>query len=240
MSAHEKILEVEMLNVRYGPIHALRDVSLYVEKGEIVTIVGANGAGKSTLLRTISGLVRPSSGTIIFDGENITHEPPHEIVRRGLCHAPEGRRIFANMTVRENLLLGAYVHNNPDTLIQDFERVFHIFPRLKEREHQIAGTLSGGEQQMLAIGRALMSRPKLLMLDEPSLGLAPNLVQEIFRTIESINREGTTVLLVEQNAHMALRVAHRGYVLETGEVALSDRAENLLRNEAVRSAYLGE
>jgi branched-chain amino acid transport system ATP-binding protein len=240
MSAHEKILEVEMLNVRYGPIHALRDVSLYVEKGEIVTIVGANGAGKSTLLRTISGLVRPSSGTIIFDGEDITHEPPHEIVRRGLCHAPEGRRIFANMTVRENLLLGAYVHNNPDTLIQDFERVFHIFPRLKEREHQIAGTLSGGEQQMLAIGRALMSRPKLLMLDEPSLGLAPNLVQEIFRTIESINREGTTVLLVEQNAHMALRVAHRGYVLETGEVALSDRAENLLRNEAVRSAYLGE
>jgi branched-chain amino acid transport system ATP-binding protein len=240
MSAHEKILEVEMLNVRYGPIHALRDVSLYVEKGEIVTIVGANGAGKSTLLRTISGLVRPSSGTIIFDGEDITHEPPHEIVRRGLCHAPEGRRIFANMTVRENLLLGAYVHNNPDTLIQDFERVFHIFPRLKEREHQIAGTLSGGEQQMLAIGRALMSRPKLLMLDEPSLGLAPNLVQEIFRTIESINREGTTVLLVEQNAHMALRVAHRGYVLETGEVALSERAENLLRNEAVRSAYLGE
>jgi branched-chain amino acid transport system ATP-binding protein len=240
MSAHEKILEVEMLNVRYGPIHALRDVSLCVEKGEIVTIVGANGAGKSTLLRTISGLVRPSSGTIIFDGEDITHEPPHEIVRRGLCHAPEGRRIFANMTVRENLLLGAYVHNNPDTLIQDFERVFHIFPRLKEREHQIAGTLSGGEQQMLAIGRALMSRPKLLMLDEPSLGLAPNLVQEIFRTIESINREGTTVLLVEQNAHMALRVAHRGYVLETGEVALSDRAENLLRNEAVRSAYLGE
>jgi branched-chain amino acid transport system ATP-binding protein len=240
MSAHEKILEVEMLNVRYGPIHALRDVSLYVEKGEIVTIVGANGAGKSTLLRTISGLVRPSSGTIIFDGEDITHEPPHEIVRRGLCHAPEGRRIFANMTVRENLLLGAYVHNNPDTLIQDFERVFHIFPRLKEREHQIAGTLSGGEQQMLAIGRALMSRPKLLMLDEPSLGLAPNLVQEIFRTIESINREGTTVLLVEQNAHMALRVAQRGYVLETGEVALSDRAENLLRNEAVRSAYLGE
>ncbi|MGC8783171.1 MAG: ABC transporter ATP-binding protein [Armatimonadota bacterium] len=240
MNAHEKILEVEMLNVRYGPIHALRDVSLYVEKGEIVTIVGANGAGKSTFLRTISGLIRPSSGTIIFDGEDITREPPHEIVRRGLCHAPEGRRIFANMTVRENLLLGAYTHSNPDTLVQDFERVFSIFPRLKEREHQIAGTLSGGEQQMLAIGRALMSRPKLLMLDEPSLGLAPNLVQEIFRTIASINREGTTVLLVEQNAHMALHLAHRGYVLETGEVVLEDVAENLLRNEAVRSAYLGE
>jgi branched-chain amino acid transport system ATP-binding protein len=240
MSAHEKILEVNMLNVRYGPIHALRDVSLYVERGEIVTIVGANGAGKSTLLRTISGLIRPSSGTIVFDGEDITREPPHEIVRRGLCHAPEGRRIFANMTVRENLLLGAYTHSNPDTLVQDFERVFSIFPRLKEREHQIAGTLSGGEQQMLAIGRALMSRPKLLMLDEPSLGLAPNLVQEIFRTIKNINGEGTTVLLVEQNAHMALRLAHRGYVLETGEVVLEDAAENLLRNEAVRSAYLGE
>ncbi|GBC97453.1 High-affinity branched-chain amino acid transport ATP-binding protein LivF [bacterium HR16] len=240
MSVQERILEIEMLNVRYGPIHALRDVSLYVGKGEIVTIVGANGAGKSTLLRTISGLVRPSSGTIVFDGEDITSEPPHAIVRRGLCHAPEGRRIFANMTVRENLLLGAYVHSNPDTLIQDFERVFTIFPRLKEREHQIAGTLSGGEQQMLAIGRALMSRPKMLMLDEPSLGLAPNLVQEIFRTIESINREGTTVLLVEQNAHMALHIAHRGYVLETGEVVLADYAENLLRNEAVRSAYLGE
>jgi branched-chain amino acid transport system ATP-binding protein len=234
------MLEIETLNVRYGPIHALRDVSLHVDKGEIVTIVGANGAGKSTLLRTISGLVRPSSGTIIFDGEDITREPPHEIVRRGLCHAPEGRRIFANMSVRENLLLGAYVHSNPDTLIHDFERVFSIFPRLKEREHQIAGTLSGGEQQMLAIGRALMSRPKMLMLDEPSLGLAPNLVQEIFRTIESINREGTTVLLVEQNAHMALHIAHRGYVLETGEVVLTDLAENLLRNEAVRSAYLGE
>lgn len=240
MSASERMLEIETLNVRYGPIHALRDVSLHVDKGEIVTIVGANGAGKSTLLRTISGLVRPSSGTIIFDGEDITREPPHEIVRRGLCHAPEGRRIFANMSVRENLLLGAYVHSNPDTLIHDFERVFSIFPRLKEREHQIAGTLSGGEQQMLAIGRALMSRPKMLMLDEPSLGLAPNLVQEIFRTIESINREGTTVLLVEQNAHMALHIAHRGYVLETGEVVLTDLAENLLRNEAVRSAYLGE
>lgn len=240
MSAPEKMLEIELLNVRYGPIHALRDVSLYVDKGEIVTIVGANGAGKSTLLRTISGLVRPSSGTIIFDGEDITREPPHEIVRRGLCHAPEGRRIFANMTVKENLLLGAYMHSNPDTLIQDFERVFSIFPRLKERENQIAGTLSGGEQQMLAIGRALMSRPKMLMLDEPSLGLAPNLVQEIFRTIENINREGTTILLVEQNAHMALHIAHRGYVLETGEVVLEDTAENLLRNEAVRSAYLGE
>lgn len=239
MSAHEKMLEVELLNVRYGAIHALRDVSLYVQKGEIVTIVGANGAGKSTLLRTISGLVRASSGTIIFDGEDITHLPTHEIVRRGLVHAPEGRRIFANMTVRENLLLGAYVHNNPDTL-EDFERVFHIFPRLREREHQIAGTLSGGEQQMLAIGRALMSHPKLLMLDEPSLGLAPNLVQEIFRIIREINAEGTTILLVEQNAHMALRIAHRGYVLETGEVVIADDASSLLQNEAVRSAYLGE
>lgn len=240
MSAHEKMLEVELLNVRYGAIHALRDVSLYVQKGEIVTIVGANGAGKSTLLRTISGLVRASSGTIIFDGEDITHLPTHEIVRRGLVHAPEGRRIFANMTVRENLLLGAYVHNNPDTLVEDFERVFHIFPRLREREHQIAGTLSGGEQQMLAIGRALMSHPKLLMLDEPSLGLAPNLVQEIFRIIREINAEGTTILLVEQNAHMALRIAHRGYVLETGEVVIADDASSLLQNEAVRSAYLGE
>lgn len=240
MSAHEKMLEVELLNVHYGAIHALRDVSLYVQKGEIVTIVGANGAGKSTLLRTISGLVRVSSGTIIFDGEDITHLPTHEIVRRGLVHAPEGRRIFANMTVRENLLLGAYVHNNPDTLVEDFERVFHIFPRLREREHQIAGTLSGGEQQMLAIGRALMSHPKLLMLDEPSLGLAPNLVQEIFRIIREINAEGTTILLVEQNAHMALRIAHRGYVLETGEVVIADDASSLLQNEAVRSAYLGE
>lgn len=240
MTSREKILEIEMLNVRYGAIHALRDVTLYVEKGEIVTIVGANGAGKSSLLRTISGLVRPSSGSIVLEGEDITHLPPHEIVRRGLCHAPEGRRIFANMTVRDNLLLGAYIHSNPDTLIEDFDRVFSIFPRLKEREHQIAGTLSGGEQQMLAIGRALMARPKLLMLDEPSLGLAPNLVQEIFRTIREINGEGTTVLLVEQNAHMALHTAHRGYVLETGEMVLSDRAENLLRNEAVRSAYLGD
>ena len=233
------MLEVSNLEVRYGAIRALRDVSLHVDAGEVVTLIGANGAGKSTLLRTISGLVRPSNGSIRFEGRDITHTPPDRIVQMGIGHAPEGRGVFANLTVRENLLLGAYTRRDADGIRRDMDRVTSLFPRLAERMNQLAGTLSGGEQQMLAIGRALMGRPRLLMLDEPSLGLAPLLVQEIFRTLREINEAGTTILLVEQNAHMALHIANRGYVLQTGEVVLQDTAQALLQNELVREAYLG-
>lgn len=235
------MLTVENVNVFYGAIQALAGVSISVNQGEIVTMIGANGAGKSTTIRSVSGLVRPRSGRIIFEGEDITRVPPHKLVGRGICQSPEGRRIFADMTVRENLELGAYVHRRqPAQMRGDLDRVFTLFPRLKERISQSGGTLSGGEQQMLAIGRALMSRPRLLMLDEPSLGLAPFLVQQIFHIIRDINAQGVTILLVEQNAFQALRVANRGYVLETGRVVLEDAANRLLENEEVKKAYLGE
>jgi len=236
--SRELVLEVRDLQVAYGAIQALKGVSLQVYAGEITTIIGANGAGKSTLLRTISGLLRPTSGSIVYQGIELTRVPPHRIVQFGVIHVPEGRRIFTEMSVYENLLLGAYTCRDPD-LPQRMEQVFRLFPRLKERLSQRAGTLSGGEQQMLAIGRALMAKPRLLMLDEPSLGLAPFLVREIFRILREINATGVPILLVEQNAHMALEIAHRGYVLETGRVVLSDEAQNLLKNPAVREAYLG-
>jgi len=233
------MLEVLDLDVYYGAVHALKGVSLKVQQGEIVTLIGANGAGKSTLLRSISGLVPARAGYVAFEGRNITKLPPHEIVGLGISHAPEGRMVFANLNVETNLELGAYRRKDRAGILEDRERVYRMFPRLKERHRQSAGTLSGGEQQMLAIGRALMSRPRLLLLDEPSLGLAPLLVREIFRTIQEINQGGVTVLLVEQNAHMALSIAGRGYVLETGRVRLEDRASALLENAEVKSAYLG-
>jgi branched-chain amino acid transport system ATP-binding protein len=234
------MLTVENVDVHYGAIQALHGVSITVDKGEIVTMIGANGAGKSTTIRSISGLVRPRSGKIVFEGEDITRVPPHKLVYRGIGQSPEGRRVFADMTVRENLELGAYIHRGHAAQIrEDLDRVITLFPRLKERIAQSAGTLSGGEQQMLAIGRALMSRPRLLMLDEPSLGLAPFLVQQIFHIIRDINGQGVTILLVEQNAFQALRVANRGYVLETGRVVLHDEASKLLENEEVKKAYLG-
>jgi branched-chain amino acid transport system ATP-binding protein len=235
------MLTVENVNVFYGAIQALNGVSITVNQGEVVTMIGANGAGKSTTIRSISGLVRPRAGKILFEGEDITRVPPHKLVSRGICQSPEGRRVFADMTVRENLELGAYVHRGRTSQVrEDLDRVLTLFPRLKERIVQSAGTLSGGEQQMLAIGRALMSRPRLLMLDEPSLGLAPFLVQQIFHIIHDINTQGVTILLVEQNAFQALRVANRGYVLETGKVVLEDAAPKLLENEEVKKAYLGE
>ena len=234
------MLTVENLNVSYGAIRALKTVSLNIAARQIVTLIGANGAGKSTTLRAISGLVAPQSGRILLEGEDITHLPADQIVRRGIGHSPEGRRVFANMTVRDNLDLGAFTRKDHANIRQDLERVLSLFPRLKERLSQNAGTLSGGEQQMLAIGRALMGSPKLLLLDEPSLGLAPFLVRDIFHIIRDINSQGTTVLLVEQNAHMALGVADRGYVLESGSIVLTDDAHALMTNAAVRSAYLGE
>ncbi|MGQ0722901.1 MAG: ABC transporter ATP-binding protein [Candidatus Eiseniibacteriota bacterium] len=233
------MLEVDRLDVFYGAVHALREVSLEAKAGEVVTLIGANGAGKSTLLRSVSGLVRPRSGTVRFEGRDITRLAPHDIVALGLSHAPEGRLIFANLTVQENLDLGAYCRKDRAAIARDLEGIWRLFPRLAERRKQAAGTLSGGEQQMLAIGRALMAAPRLLLLDEPSLGLAPVLVREIFRTIQEINHRGVTILLVEQNAHMALGVAARGYVLETGSVRLADSAAALLRNDEVRQAYLG-
>ncbi len=232
------MLEVQDVHTHYGHIEALKGVTLEVRRGEIVTIIGANGAGKTTLLMTICGDPRASAGRIRLDGEDITHLPTWEIVRRGVAHAPEGRRIFPRMTVLENLKMGATV-NGEQWFEEDVEQVFALFPRLKERLHQRGGTLSGGEQQMLAIGRALMARPRLLLLDEPSLGLAPNLVQQIFRAIVEINRSrGLTILLVEQNAFQALRIAHRGYVLATGEVVLQGTGRELLANPEVRAAYL--
>lgn len=234
------MLRISDLHVYYGAIRALDGISLNVEEGEIVAMIGANGAGKSTTIRSISGLVRPRQGTIQFCGQSIETVPAHKIVRLGICQSPEGRRVFANMSVRENLELGAYTRSLGSESREDMERVFSHFPRLKERESQMAGTLSGGEQQMLAMGRALMAHPRLLLLDEPSLGLAPFLVQSIFKIIRDINTQGVTILLVEQNANQALKIANRGYVLETGRVVLSDTGANLLKDDGVRKAYLGE
>ena len=235
----EIMLKIDNIHVYYGAIHALKGVSLEVHKGEIVTLIGANGAGKSTTLRTVSGLLVPKSGGISFLGENIAGMPAHEIVKHGISQVPEGRRIFAEMSVQENLEMGAFTRKDKTGVEKDFEIVYNRFPRLKERRKQQAGTLSGGEQQMLAMGRALMSRPKLLLLDEPSMGLAPLLIKEIFSIIEDINREGTTVLLVEQNANMALSIAHRAYVMETGRITLQGAAKELAASEDVRKAYLG-
>jgi len=233
------LLTIENLSVHYGAIQALRGVSIAVEPGEIVTLIGANGAGKSTTLRAVSGLVKPSGGKITFDGRDLAGFAPHKILRLGLAQVPEGRGIFPNLTVDENLDLGAFVRTNRKEVEGDRERVFTLFPRLKERIDQRAGTLSGGEQQMLAIGRALLARPRLLLLDEPSLGLAPQLVQTIFKIIREINASGTTIFLVEQNAHMALRVAHRAYVLEVGAVVMSGDAKQLAASDDVKKAYLG-
>ena len=235
----EIMLKIDNIHVYYGAIHALKGVSLEVRKSEIVTLIGANGAGKSTTLRTVSGLLAPKSGAITFLGENIAGTPAHEIVKHGISQVPEGRRIFAEMSVQENLELGAFTRKDKDGVAKDFDLVYRRFPRLEERRKQQAGTLSGGEQQMLAMGRALMSRPKLLLLDEPSMGLAPLLIKEIFSIIEDINREGTTVLLVEQNANMALSIAHRAYVMETGRITLQGAAKDLAASEDVRKAYLG-
>jgi len=232
------LLQVDGIRVAYGGIEALRGVSFDVAEGEIVTLLGANGAGKTTTLRTVSGLLRPKAGAITFDGKRIDAVAPHEMVQLGIGHVPEGRRIFPRMSVRENLAMGAY-HRHDDTA-GDVERVFELFPVLRERASQDGGTLSGGEQQMLAIGRALMGRPRLLLLDEPSMGLAPMIVARIFDIIREINQQGTTVFLVEQNAAQALRLANRGYVLETGEVVMSDAADALLANDRIREAYLGE
>lgn len=233
----EEVLKIEDLQVSYGGIEAVRGISFDVKQGEIVTLIGANGAGKSSTLRTISGLVKPAAGTVTFEGDDITGKDPTVIVSKGLMMVPEGRRIFPNLTVLENLKIGAYLRK--DDLEEDIERVYGYFPRLRERSWQEGGTLSGGEQQMLAVGRALMSRPKLLMMDEPSLGLAPIVVQDIFEIIRQINDAGTTVLLIEQNANMALHVADRAYVIENGKIAMEGTGEELLSDEKVRSAYLG-
>ena len=233
------LLEVTDVHSYYGNIHALKGITLSVEQGEIVTLIGGNGAGKSTTLKTISGIVRPRQGTVKLAGEDLADYPAHDIVGRGISQVPEGRGIFARLTVRENLDMGAYIHSDPKQIDDDLERVFSIFPRMKERHKQVAGTLSGGEQQMLAMGRALMARPKVLLMDEPSMGLAPILVESIFETVQTINKEGTTILLVEQNALMALQVAHRGYVIQTGEIVLHDEANALQNNEMVQKAYLG-
>ena len=234
-----KMLDIKDINVYYGAIHAIKGISLYVNEGEIVTLIGANGAGKSTTLRTISGLLKPKTGSIKFLDKDIAGMPAHKIVAEGISQVPEGRRIFAEMTVMENLELGAFIRDDTKTIAQDLKMVFRRFPRLEERKLQLAGTLSGGEQQMLAMGRALMSRPKLLLLDEPSMGLAPLLIREIFNIIVDINKTGTTVLLVEQNANMALSIANRAYVLETGRITLSGDAKELAASEDIRKAYLG-
>jgi branched-chain amino acid transport system ATP-binding protein len=234
------LLELEDVRVRYGGIEAVKGVSIRVDEGEMVTLIGGNGAGKSTTLKAISGIKRPSSGEIRFEGERIDNLSAHEIVQMGISQAPEGRRIFGGMSVRENLEMGAYGRRDGKGVREDFERVFTLFPVLQEREKQAGGTLSGGQQQMLAIGRALMARPRLLTLDEPSMGLAPLLVERIFELLQDIHDQGTTVLLVEQNAHMALGIADRGYVIESGNIVLEDRAERLLGNDDVRKAYLGE
>ena len=235
----ETILKVDDINVYYGSIHAVKGISLRVEDGQIVTLIGSNGAGKSTTLHTISGLIKPRSGNILFDGTDITGTPAHKIVASGLVQVPEGRHVFANMSVMENLDMGAYLRKDKDGIEKDKKKVFELFPRLFERKNQLSGTLSGGEQQMLAMGRALMERPRVLLLDEPSMGLAPLLVKEIFSIIKTINEEGTTVLLVEQNANMALSIADYAYVLETGRITLSGPAADLSASEAVRKAYLG-
>ncbi|MGI6405887.1 MAG: ABC transporter ATP-binding protein [Syntrophaceticus sp.] len=234
-----KMLELDDLHVHYGAIWALKGINLTVGKGEIVSLIGANGAGKSTTLRAISGIVKTSSGRLSFQGEDLTKVPSHDIVKKGIAQVPEGRRVFANLSVYENLEMGAYTRNDTKGIKQDLEGVLDRFPRLRERISQVAGTLSGGEQQMLAIGRALMTRPKLMLLDEPSMGLAPLLVKEIFSIIEEINKDGTTILLVEQNARMALQIAHRAYVLETGRIVLDGPAQELATQEDVKKAYLG-
>ena len=235
----DPMLKIDNIDVYYGAIHALKGISLEVNEGEIDTLNGANGAGKTTTLRTISGLLKPKAGSITFLGQNIAGVRAHEIVKKGISQVPEGRRVFAEMTVMENLDLGAFVRKDKAGIQQDLKHVFELFPRLEERKNQSAGTLSGGEQQMLAMGRALMSRPKLLLLDEPSMGLAPLLIKEIFNIIVDINKSGTTVLLVEQNANMALSIANRAYVLETGRITLSGKAQDLAASEEVRTAYIG-
>lgn len=233
------LLELENVHTYYGQIHALKGISVEVAQGEIVTLIGANGAGKSTTLNTVSGLLRPRQGHVRLNGEDLGYFKAHEIVAKGVIQVPEGRRVFGRLTVTENLEMGAFTRSNRDEMRSTVERVFSLFPRLKERRAQLAGTLSGGEQQMLAMGRALMAQPKVLLLDEPSMGLAPVLVDSIFATIKRLNDDGATILLVEQNARMALQVAHRGYVLQTGEVVLTDTGENLRQNEMVQKAYLG-
>jgi len=234
------MLEVENVHAYYGKIHALKNVSLNIDKGEIVTLIGANGAGKSTTLRTISGLLKPREGAIQLNGEDLTRFKPHEIVTKGVIQVPEGRKIFGQLTVMENLDMGAFTCRDRKLNEENLDRVFTLFPRLNERSRQVAGTLSGGEQQMLAMGRALMANPKILLLDEPSMGLAPVLVDSIFETIQQLHASGTTILLVEQNARMALQVASRGYVIQTGEVVLDDLADRLNENEMVRKVYMGE
>ena len=234
------MLDIQNVHAYYGNIHALRDVSLNVDKGEIVTLIGANGAGKSTILKTTSGLLRPRHGSIRLEGEDLTRLLPHEIVIKGIVQVPEGRRVFGRLTVTENLEMGAFAIKDQQLMSENLERIFTLFPRLKERRKQVAGTLSGGEQQMLATGRGLMSNPRVLLMDEPSMGLAPVLVDSIFDTIRQLHAGGTTILLVEQNARMALQVASRGYVLQSGAIVLSDTADNLRQNEMVRKAYLGE
>ncbi|MBC7233190.1 MAG: ABC transporter ATP-binding protein [Chloroflexi bacterium] len=232
------LLECKDLHVKYGGVHALRGISLHVDEGEIVTIIGANGAGKSTLLNAISAIVPISSGEILYEGQPLPRKA-HQVVARGIAQVPEGRQVFANLTVKDNLKIGAFLRRDAQGVAADLERVYRIFPRLRERENQYAGSLSGGEQQMLVIGRGLMSHPRLMLMDEPSLGLAPMLVQEIFKVIREINREGTTLLLVEQNAHKALAIAHRAYVLETGEIIREGYGQDLLKDPAVQEAYLG-
>lgn len=233
------MLSVENLQVNYGAIRALHGISLKVEQGEVVTLIGCNGAGKTTTLRAISGIVKSSGGSVQYEGRDITRVKPHELVRLGIAHSPEGRGVFANMTVEENLDLGAYARHDHSEIAKDREKGLSLFPRLRERYKQLAGTLSGGEQQMLAMARALMARPRMLLLDEPSLGLAPQVVQTIFQIIREINAAGTTILLVEQNAHMALKVAHRAYVLEVGEIVMEGDAQKLAESDEVRKAYLG-
>jgi len=233
------LLEVNEIHTYYDKIHALKGISLTVEEGEIVCLIGANGAGKTTTLRAISGLIKPRQGTIVLEGEDTAKYAAHDLVFKGIAMVPEGRGIFGKMSVRENLEMGAYSRDDKDGILKDLEWVFEILPRLKEREKQVAGTLSGGEQQMLATARALMAKPRVLLMDEPSMGLAPVLVEAIFDTIERVNKEGTTILLVEQNATMALSIAHRGYVLQTGQIVLTDTAANLRKNEMVQKAYLG-
>ena len=234
------MLTLENVSVNYGAIKALTGVSLHVEKGEVVTLIGANGAGKSTTLRTITGLLEPAEGRVVYEGEDISGRPTHKLVARGISMSPEGRGVFANLTVRENLQMGAYLQKNKNQIASDMEHAFHLFPRLKEREWQNAGTLSGGEQQMLAMGRALMSRPRLLLLDEPSLGLAPLVVHTIFQAIEEIRGKGTTILLVEQNANAALKHSDRAYVLETGQIVMEGPSSELAADPRIKEAYLGE
>lgn len=233
------MLELSSVNVYYDAIHALKDLSIKVCEGEIVTLIGANGAGKSTTLKTISGLLKPKSGFIKFKGKDVTAFTAPEIVKLGISHVPEGRRVFAQMTIMENLEMGAYIRRDKSEISKDYERIFTLFPRLKERKNQLAGTMSGGEQQMLAIGRALMSRPEILLLDEPSMGLAPLIVKDIFSIIKDINKAGTTILLVEQNANMALQISNRAYVIRNGVIEIEGKAEELLNNDEIKNAYLG-